>query len=137
MATVKGLSKILKNLEVSGVDATEASLAALLQEGYDIDRKSVRLVPVKSGDLKRSHYVARPTLSDPTVEIGYGTNYAVPVHERVEVPHKNGQAMFLKQPVDEAEGGMLSRLVDRAKRNLERGIKINSIGRGAPETPGE
>lgn len=33
------------------------------------------------------------------VKVGYSAPYAVPVHERLDVPHPVGQAKFLEQPL--------------------------------------
>ena len=45
--------------------------------------------------------------------VGYSASYAVPVHERLYVIHKNGQAKFLEQPIRTEKSAMAA--IIRAK----------------------
>lgn len=85
-------------------------------------------VPVDTGVLKNSGFVAEPkiTSSGVEVELGYGgaaAAYAVVQHERLDYRHTVGQAKFLEIPVlawgDRAE----RTLGDRIGRELEKGGK--------------
>lgn len=48
-------------------------------------------------DLRKKH---RST----EVSVGYSAPYALPVHERLNVRHRTGQAKFLEQPARERSG---------------------------------
>ena len=45
------------------------------------------------------------------VTVGFGANYAAPVHENLEVFHPNGQAKYLEQPVRENRSTYISELI--------------------------
>lgn len=100
------------SFEVLGVKQTKAGLAkagprsqadlgrSLRKSGEIIRSKSLRLVPVDTGRLAGTAFVRGPRgLSRPEVRVGYGTNYAVFVHERLDVRHKSPRkAKFLEIP---------------------------------------
>ena len=52
------------------------------------------------------------------VVTGYTANYALFVHEMVEIPHKVGQAKFLEQPARElSNDGTLRNIIRKAVRS--------------------
>lgn len=53
----------------------------------------------------------------PKCQVGFGTDYAVPVHERVEVFHKVGQPLFLKTAMDEMIPTYKSELAERTRKH--------------------
>ena len=111
--------------------------ASIYVEALDIIGKSLLQTPVDTGRLRQSHFVERPSAirGNPTVRLGYGTNYARIVHERTDLAHKVGNAKFLKRPLDAASSGYVKRVGDRAKRFFEEGKGIGSIPAGAPKEP--
>ncbi len=136
-AQVIGLEPLRKALGKSRRDSVGALTAALYQMGFAIMGRSKRLVPVDTGRLRASGYVAPPVggALEPVVEIGYGTNYAVPVHERTEVNHPVGQAMFLKKAVDDLSQGFARKVATLGAENLRRGRSVSAIPAQEPTRP--
>lgn len=90
--------------------------------GEEIMADSVRRTPVDTGRLRSTAYVAPPRLAgDWTVELGYGTNYAVAVHERTEASHSTGEAKFLENAVLSRGARGLWKIAERAEKLIERG----------------
>lgn len=96
------------NAVVTGLKDGFASLkeneikAALIEMGDEIVKHTTPLVPVKTGALRDSHEVTPDiNVSNPKVNVSYGNafvDYAVRVHEDMDVPHENptgAQAKFL------------------------------------------
>ena len=90
---------------------------ALAEEAFDIFEESQAEVPVDTGRLLNSGVVGAMQGRVGYI-IAYGTNYALPVHERVEVRHTVGKAKYLEDPFNRALPGMQRRLVTRARRHL-------------------
>ena len=105
---------------------------------YDISQQNV---PVQHGDLKRTgylhniwdedqrdraetdrwHHTGGVTYGDPSRKHSvHGTpiDYAVPVHERLDVFHPRGQALYLKLAVIEASFDILHRMGKEAAQEL-------------------
>ena len=82
-------------------------LRKLLTAGRMLQADSMRMVPVDTGNLKRSADTIKSVASkttEPAVDVVYSTDYALPVHEMVQVPHNTpseAQAKFLEQPARE------------------------------------
>lgn len=131
---VIGIKAAIKALKEVAKEAEEATNAAIYEEGLDIAKESVKIVPVDTGRLRSTHYVAPPD-HDGVVEVGYGTDYALAVHERVEVFHEVGQPLFLKTIVDRAQRGYVDRIATRAEKNMRNGVGIKSVPRTSPTKP--
>jgi len=97
--------------------------AALYQEGLGIMMGALRLVPVDTGRLRATGYVAPPKEGPggPTVELGFGTKYAVYVHERTDLNHPVGEAKYLQTPLEKAKSGYVRRIAMRARDNIKSG----------------
>lgn len=133
--SVKGQEEIRKKLDELARKYPRALAGALYQEGAELLSDSLRRVPVEFGVLRSSGYVAPPTgLEEPVVEIGYGTDYAVPVHERTGAHHEVGEAKYLERAVDARTGGMLERIAKWTIDNEKRGIGMQAIP-GVPREP--
>jgi hypothetical protein len=92
---------------------------ALYDEMLIIFAASQEQVPVDTGRLRASASVERTsTVGEPSVAIRYGTDYAVPVHDRTEVKHVVGKAKYLSDPFEAAQRGMDERLAKRIRRAL-------------------
>lgn len=75
--------------------------AALYRFACRVMTASLRLVPVDTGSLRRSHFVSAPTEQSTTTTIlsaGYVAPYAGYVHEDMQAEHINGMAKFLEGP---------------------------------------
>lgn len=135
-ATVKGAAAIKRNLLKLARKYPGAAGAALYQEGMEVWRESVKRAPVEYGVLRTSAYVAPPTKQgkDVVVEVGFGTEYAIPQHERLDYRHpRGGEAKYLANAMTVARVGMLERLAKRIQSNVEQGIEAPAIG--APSRP--
>ena len=57
----------------------------------------------------------------PKARIGYGAEYALAVHERIEVHHADGtQAKFMSTPIDAAKASFKEKVAARIKEEVEK-----------------
>lgn len=134
--SVKGDKEVIKEIKKIRRKAPEAVASAIWREGLAIFAESQRRVPVDTGRLRSSGVVAprqsragtlSQRLRDFKLVIGYGVKYALPVHERHDTLSK-----FLEAPFREAEGGMLQRIAQNAKRAFrKRSIALPTPVRGS------
>jgi hypothetical protein len=90
-----------KMLATMARNAPAAFAAAIYLMAGRVMARSLRLVPVDTGSLRRSHFVAPPELQvgGRTIMIlGYVAPYAGRVHEDLGAEHINGAAKFLETP---------------------------------------
>lgn len=128
---VTGLAAVLKALKREENATRKAVAGAIYQEGQAILSESKKQVPVDTGRLRQSANVSRPKpTGDPVAILSYGTDYALAVHERLEVNHPTGKAKFLEDPVNAAKLGYARRIADRARR-------LRLAGGGLADLPGE
>lgn len=125
---IKGDSELAANLKAYK-DNMSAELAETMMElAGEIIRRSAEIVPKDTGELASRSFVEM--VGDPKDQsfnavAGYERNglnygsvnkdsagkfYSVPVHERLEINHPNGQAKFLEQPFKEVESEYLEEL---------------------------
>lgn len=132
---LKGSEEIARKIREYRDKYLEALGAALYQEGFEIWKEAVQRCPVETGLLRSSAYVAPPVdPKSPKVEVGFGTNYAIAVHERMDVEHpRGGEAKFLEHAVDQATPGMLGRLAERTEKNVASGTGVTILP--APTEP--
>lgn len=143
--TVEGIEEMLKDLDKAIKAHVEALGAALYQEGSAIMTASAEICPVDENYLLPSKYVGNPILhgGEPIVELGYGKQYAVYVHERVEKNinwSKSGtSAKFLQIPVDKAKSGYAARIAKRTDRNIKtgQGMAIRGTHNATPSSGSE
>jgi len=135
---VKGLKEIKAMIRKSAEEIQGALAAAIYEEGLALDDRSVRLVPVDTGRLRASHFVAPPsaTSEGPTCEVGYGTVYALRQHEELDWQHTVGQANYLGQPMLERQAGYTERVAKRTWSNFEAGVDMPIIDPTTPTAPG-
>lgn len=123
MATINWNTSALKEIE-------DRIKAALYAEGTQLVGQSVPLVPVDTGALRSSAFTEQPTTSGDKISVrcGYGgtatkvnpltgettTDYAVKVHEDLNVHHDVGQAKFLEIPAN----NLKSKFDSNMKRRL-------------------
>lgn len=91
--------------------------AALYVEAWEVMREALKLVPVDTGALRRSHYVTRPTLDESghsTLRMGFVAPYAGVVHEDMNAEHINGTAKYLERPMLQAASSWGQRIASRA-----------------------
>lgn len=124
---LRGKAAVMRQLQRHGKAAKDEYARALHREAQAIMRKSQKIVPVDTGELKRSAFVRQPRRvykQDLPYEIvmGYGNvdvRYAMAVHERLDVYHKPPtQAKYLERPMKEAAVGMSERIAAAIRRKL-------------------
>lgn len=118
-----GIEEMIQQLRRAARDYPAAGAQALYEEGFRIEADAVKNTPVKSGRLRSTAYVAPPVDDGKSIRvtIGYGTDYAVPVHERTEAHHPVGEAKFLEHAMDRASNNALERIGRRIQELVESG----------------
>lgn len=115
----------------------EATGAALYQEGQELGLLAREKAPVDEEDLERSMYVALPERESGqlVVEVGFGTDYAVIQHERLDLKHENGEAKYLERAGKERARGLLQRLAQAIPELVARRLSARSVSARAPTRP--
>lgn len=135
--SVTGLAQVLRAFDraVSGIP--DALAAAIYQEEQEIIGVAQERTPVDIGRLRATGYAAPPkkTMQGPEGEIGFGTDYGLAVHERVEVWHRVGGPKFLESAVNEAQRGYSRRIADRTWSNYRQGIGVRAVPQHQPTKP--
>lgn len=125
-AKLKGDDKIIKKLRKLVKTAPEAVTIGMVAGGEFVMSGAVERVPVDTGRLRQTAYVAPPEAlgtNDDIVECGFGTAYAIPVHEKTNVSHTHGEAKFLEKAVFNRANKVLSVVARAAERVLLKGGK--------------
>ncbi len=120
---VKGAEELRERLRRLAITHKDAAIAALHQEGLALQAAAVRLTPVDTGRLRASAYTQPPEEvgGDVKIRVGFGAEYALPVHEMTENHHTTGQAKFLSQPLHDRSADFRERMIKRIKANLAGG----------------
>lgn len=121
--SVKGVNELRSALKQAGDRARQAGARAVREEAEDLLSDSKPLVPVDTGTLRNTGTVEGPTWKGSVVTaiVGYGSaavDYAVIVHERLDLNHPVGQAKFLEQPALEHERDLEARLAKRIRKAI-------------------
>lgn len=87
-----GSEKVLREMRKLARDYPKAFAAALYKLGVAIMSDALPRTPVEFGVLRSSGYVSPPRGQGERaeVEVGFGTVYAVPQHERMDYRHPRG-----------------------------------------------
>lgn len=114
----EGAAEFNKALAQAGALALPALAVAVTEEQSAVITSAQERTPVDTGVLRGSGTVLKPKLSATgvTVEAGFGgaaQEYAIVVHERMDVNHPVGQAKFL-------ESAFLERVKDVPKNIAQR-----------------
>jgi len=135
MSVRDDLQRILRKLDAEEVRRHEALRTGIYMVAAKLLRSSIRMVPVDTGRLRATAYVTLPTMGNHIkCRLGYGTNYAVYVHERTNAHHRPPtRSHYLSIPLQKARATFVSDVARYARRALE----SNSFIGGAefPETP--
>lgn len=132
--SIAGDDRVASKLKIYSKEMSEAVARAMFEFAGEIQTQSELLVPNDTGELQSRSFVEGPMLSkdgsEYLVVVGYekhgartgkknedaiGNFYAVPVHERMNVNHPNGQAKYLEQPYKEMADKFLPYLAEAAK----------------------
>lgn len=118
-----GQAAIRRELLALGKAYPKAFGAALYKLGVAILSDALPRTPVEFGVLRSSGYVAPPSGKgeSPTVEVGFGTVYAVPQHERMDYRHpRGGGPKFLENAINALSPralGLLKKWMDDPKNS--------------------
>ncbi len=100
----EGDQQIVANIRKLGKAYPQAMAAALYKLGVVIIAEGIRRAPVEFGVLRASAYVSPPQGEGvkASVELGFGTVYALPQHERLDYVHpKGGEAKYLEKAINQ------------------------------------
>ncbi len=133
--TITGIQRTQRELEGFLKRCPQAVGIGLYHLGERVMNASQRLVPVQTGELRDSAYVTAPDVSRSRVqvELGYGAEHAVEIHEDTSASHTTGQAKFLETAILQRARGAIYQVVKRAERAIARGERWQA-GR-YPTTP--
>jgi hypothetical protein len=97
------LDKFKEGLKAAGNAQTAAAMKAVDQFGEHVIGDAQQLTPVLTGALQASGTTLPAKMEGGTVrkEIGFNTDYAAAVHEKLQNAHKVGQAKFLEAAMNE------------------------------------
>lgn len=115
----------------------QAMAAAIYKLGVAILSDSLPRVPREFGVLRASGYVAPPTGQglNADVQLGYGTVYAVPQHERLDYRHpRGGEAKYLENAINAVAPSALPKLAKWAQEIAEAGGRWGATS-GIPTRP--
>ena len=134
-----GHNKILGKMQAFAKRMPAAVGGAFYREAQRVMRAAIPKTPVEHSRLRGTAYVSPPMGDEQTVELGFGTAYAVPVHENTD-PDVNWTApgtgpKFLEKAIDETDSGRLDRIAKDAWKLLERGRGFGSGGNEIPTRP--
>lgn len=119
---IKGADKLAQILRTIANVAPDALAGALYEEGESIRAESQERVPVDTGVLKNSAFVATEGQGDSfAVQVGYGgaaAEYAVVQHEDMTLRHDDGGPKFLENPALEHAKDMGERLAARIRARM-------------------
>ncbi len=123
---VEGVSALLRKTRALPRIVRQAAIEAQRDEAEAVmERSKAEFVPIDSGALRDTGRVeeVEGTADGFWVSMAYGSeevDYALPVHERLDVHHPHGQAKYLEVPALEAAAGMPERLAARVRAAIAR-----------------
>jgi len=118
---ITGTKRVMERLDYYSKRCPEAVIAGLMELGERVAADAVERTPVDSGRLRSTAYVAPPEMGGRgrSVEVGFGTDYAVHVHENTSARHAVGEAKFLEKAVLAVAKGSLWRIAKTAAKFVE------------------
>lgn len=132
---ISGMQTVLKNLRQASVKIGQGVERGLIKGGQFLQAKSQEVVPVRFGILKASAFTRKVAGQGMSADIvvGYGTDYAVFVHENLDAAH--GEAFNLKHAdkiaaaagtkAGTVKGGWFPRGIGQEAKFLERPAREN------------
>lgn len=119
-----GLDGLLKQLDRLGKDSGKEAGKALYAEAKVEEKEMRARTPVLTGALRASFITKVPeqvgaNVTQVAIECGGpAAKYALAVHENLDAEHKNGEAKFMEQPLNESAPYMAERLGRRLQQVL-------------------
>lgn len=129
---IKGMDKVLQNLNSEIGKIKTKGVAGLLAGGLIVQAGAQKRVPVEYGHLRGSAYTRKAQNNPKAVEVGFGAEYALYVHENLEMAWK-GKPRRSKLGVYWGPAGesqfLLKSVRDNKERVLETVKKYAEVGR--------
>lgn len=115
---ITGLGQMDATIRTIALELPKRAAAALYLEANIIMTESKRIVPVDTGALKASGFVADPEFQRRNIRVmmaygGAAKEYAIYVHEILRNKHPHGQAKYLEVPLHAAQKNLGARLAAR------------------------
>lgn len=112
-----------------------ALAAALFEEGQEWADDAVPRAPERTGFLKRSAFVTRPReeAKNPSVEVGFGADYAANVHARSSTA--SGVPQWLEVTLADRMSGFSQRVAAKVRSFAESKRGVDSVAVRWPERP--
>ncbi len=132
-----GADEIRKNIARLGKQYPAAMAAAIYKLGVTILAEAVRRAPVEFGALRSSAYASPPqgVGAKATVELGFGTVYAVPQHENLSYHHpRGGEAKYLEKAVQHYSPTSLQLLYGWIQQMVTSAGTVTSGGKSAVQS---
>lgn len=119
---MNGLEQMRAKLKQIAKSTPEKVASALYKEAQIEMTESKRRVPVDTGVLRASGFVAEPVYEGTQISValnygGAAESYAIIVHEDLHAFHKIGQAKYLESVLNESRPYMAARLQARLNLN--------------------
>jgi hypothetical protein len=108
---------------------------ALYQMGFDIMARTIPITPVEVGRLRNSQYVTPPRGLTRYVEVGFGVDYAVPVHERPARHKAPTQSKFLEKTISAMRASYMMKLAKLTRAAYAADTRIGAVSGDAPPRP--
>lgn len=119
--TIKGMDAVLKNLNSEIGKIKVKSVAGLMAGGLIVQAGAQKKVPVEYGNLRGSAYTRKAQSNPRAVEVGFGAEYAIYVHENLEMAWKgrprrskvgvywgpSGESQFLLKSIRENKNSVI------------------------------
>ncbi|MGB7157118.1 MAG: hypothetical protein WBD40_03565 [Tepidisphaeraceae bacterium] len=120
MSASTDISSFLKGLgeaRARGIAAARRSVSRFAQH---VIGDAQELAPVDTGALKASGTAlpAEAKGTEISAQIGFNTNYAAAVHERLDVNHDQGEAKFLETAMRKNTPKMAEFVIDEVRKAL-------------------
>lgn len=128
--SVEGLDKVMSAIQKRMKEYPEAAKVALYRAGIRIHGPAVKRAPREFGVLRASAYVSSPYSDggNPTVEMGFGTQYAATQHEGHFNHPGGGERRYLANAVSEQLGTMLQKMGRDIDHSVKTGEKYGQAG---------
>jgi hypothetical protein len=114
------IKQFLKGLGEARQRAETAAVRAVNKAANHTIGQAQKLAPVDTGALKASGTALPAENNDGqiTATIGFNTDYAAAVHERLDLYHKQGQAKFLEVPLRQMEVKFKDFVMEEIRKSL-------------------
>ena len=108
---VSGGDRLRRRLLGVSAAAEGAVTETLKLAGADLKTRSQQLVPVDTGTLRDSAYATVDHgITGPELTVGYAADYAIYVHERLDVFHPVGGPKYLERPFNDQRARYIAML---------------------------